>query len=137
MAAQKGKNFVLKISDGATTPAYAVVGGMRSTGITINNETVDISDKSNTWRELLPGAGIRSVSISASGVFKDTTTEGLINDAAMDDTLEDYQIVFEDGAMFAGAFQVTSLEYTGEYNGARQYSMSLESSGTVVYTPSA
>ena len=136
MAAQKGRAFVLKISDGLSSPAFSVVGGMRTTGLTINGEMVDVTDKdSDGWRELLANAGTRTVTISFAGVFKDTATEEQIKDAAFNQDLNDYRAEFEDGDFFSGAFQLTSLEYTGEHNGARQYSGTLESSGTVTNTP--
>ena len=135
MAAQKGRSFVLKIGNGATVEAFTTVGGMRSTGITLGNETVDVTDKDSAgWRELLESAGGKSVSVSGSGVFKDTASETTVRTAALADTIDNYRVQFEDGDYFAGAFQITSLEITGENNGAREYALTLESSGAVTYT---
>ena len=135
MAAQKGRSFVLKIGNGATVEAFTTVGGMRSTGITLGNETVDVTDKDSAgWRELLESAGGKSVSVSGSGVFKDSASETTVRTAALADTIDNYRVQFEDGDYFAGAFQITSLEFTGENNGAREYSLTLESSGAVTYT---
>ena len=135
MAAEKGHAFVLKVGDGASTETFATVGGMRSTGITINNELVDITDKdSDKWRELLTGAGFTTVTVSGSGVFKDTASEASVRTKALAATVDNYEIVFESGDKFEGAFLVSSLEYTGDHNGARMYSITLENSGTVTYT---
>ncbi len=60
MAAQKGKDLLLKIdSDGLGT--FVTVAGLRSRTIAFNAETVDVTDQdsSGQWRELLVGAGIR------------------------------------------------------------------------------
>ena len=38
-----------------------------------------------------------------------------------------------DFATFTGAFQVTSIEYAGSYNGEVTYSMSFESAGAVTF----
>jgi len=134
MAAQKGKSMVLKIGDGATAEAFTTIGGMRTNALTINGETVDITDKdSNGWRELLEQAGVKSVSMTGAGVFKDSASEGTARTAAMNQTIDNYRMQFQDGKYFAGPFQITSLEYTGEYNGSRQFSMSFESAGTITY----
>jgi len=138
MAAQKGKTFVLKIGDGATSEVFVTIGGMRTTAITINNTSVDITDKdSDSWTELLADAGGRNVTIRAGGVFKDTAAETSVLDAAMQALIDNYEVVFEDGSKFSGGFQIESLEYTGDNNDVRQYSFNLVSSGEITFTPAA
>ena len=67
MTAQKGSAFLLKIGDGNTPPAYQTVAGLRTTQMSINGDTVVVTHKeSGGWRELLSGAGTRSVSVSAA-----------------------------------------------------------------------
>jgi predicted secreted protein len=39
---------------------------------------------------------------------------------------------FEDGAKMRGAFLITRLDYAGDFNGERNYTLALESSGHVV-----
>ena len=135
MAAETGKAFILKVGDGATAETFTTVGGMRTTGLTINNEQVDITDKDSAGkRELLADAGVQTVSVSGSGVFKDSASEATIQTNCLAQTIDNYEIAFADGDKFSGGFQIASLEYTGEYNGARLYSVSLESSGPVTYT---
>ncbi|MCZ8149743.1 MAG: phage tail tube protein, partial [Roseomonas sp.] len=64
MTAQKGSAFLLKIADGATPPVYRTVAGLRTTQLSITGDTVVITSKeSGGWRELLSGAGVRSVSV--------------------------------------------------------------------------
>lgn len=136
MAAQKGNAFVLKIGNGATSETFATVGGMRTTSLAINNEIVDVTDKdSDGKRELLAAAGIQSMTVSGAGVFKDSASETSLRTAAQNQTINNYEITFADGDKYSGAFQVSSLSYDGEYNGARMYSLTLESSGTITYTP--
>jgi len=134
MAAEKGRAFVLKVGDGATAEVFTTVGGMLSTTIAINGEAVDITDKDSAGnRELLADAGVNSVSVSANGVFKDTASETTIRTNAQNQTIDNYEIVFESGEKFSGAFQIITYETQGEHNGARQYSITLESSGAVTY----
>ena len=134
MSAQKGAAFLLKISDGAViTPAYQTVAGLRTTQMSITGDTVVITSKdSGGWRELLSGAGVRTVSVSASGIFLGSTAENQIRTNAMAGTLDDYELSFEDGAKLRGRFLIQKLDYAGDFNGERNYAMQLESSGEVV-----
>ncbi len=130
MAAQKGREMLIKVNDGSSPENFSTVAGVRSRTITINNEQVDITDSDNApWRTLLADAGLRSISITASGVFKDDTAMRKITDEAYNGTLESYQIVFPNGDTLDGEFQISSLEEAGEHTGERTYSISMESSG--------
>jgi TP901-1 family phage major tail protein len=133
MSAEKGNDFLLKVGDGAQPPAYATVAGMRTTQMSINGEAVNITSKeSGGWRELLSGAGVRSVSVSASGIFLGSPQELRVKANALAGLTDDYELSFESGERLRGRFLVTRLDYSGDYNGERNYALSLESSGPVV-----
>ena len=133
MTAQKGSAFLLKIGDGELPPAYQTVAGLRTTQMSINGDTVVVTHKqSGGWRELLSGAGTRSVSVGAAGIFLGSDAEASIRSHALAGTLEDYELSFESGERMRGRFLVTRLEYAGDFNGERNYTLSLESSGEVV-----
>ena len=133
MPAQKGSAFLLKIGDSAQPPAYSTVAGLRTTQLSINGESVVVTNKdSDGWRELLSGAGSRSVSVSAAGIFLGSTAEAAIRTHALAGTVEAYQLSFEDGEKLEGQFLVTRLDYAGDFNGERNYTLQLESSGQVV-----
>ena len=133
MPAQSGSAFLLKISNGATPPAYQTVAGLRTTQMTINGDTVVITHKgSGGWRDLLSGAGTRSVSVSAAGIFLGSTAESAVRAHALAGTLDNYELSFEDGERLRGRFIVQRLDYAGDFNGERSYTLQLESSGPVV-----
>lgn len=133
MTAQKGSAFLLKIGDGNTPATYETVAGLRTTNMSINGDTVVVTHKdSGGWRELLSGAGTRSVSVSASGIFLGSEAETAIRSHALAGTLDAYELSFEDGAKMQGSFLVQRLDYAGDFNGERTYSIQLESSGAVV-----
>ena len=140
MAAGKGSSFLLKDN---STGTPATIGGLRSTSMTINGEAVDITSKdSNAFissgndkaRDLLQGGGVRSMTISASGVFTDSSTENILRGFAFDGAIQNYDLVFSDGSKISGAFLVTSYERAGEFNCEETYSVTLESSNTITYT---
>jgi TP901-1 family phage major tail protein len=132
MSAEKGSAFLLKVGNGAAPPVYATVAGMRTTQMSVNGEAVNVTSKdSGGWRELLSGAGVRSVSVSAGGIFTGSAAETRVKTSALAGTLDDYELSFESGEKMRGRFLVTRLDYAGDYNGERSYTLSLESSGAV------
>ncbi len=133
MTAQKGSAFLLKISDGGSPSAYQTVAGLRTTQMSVTGDTVVITHKqSGGWRDLLSGAGVRSVSVSAAGIFLGSAAEAQIRANALAGTLDDYELSFEDGERLRGSFLVQRLDYAGDFNGERNYTLQLESSGQVV-----
>lgn len=133
MTAQKGSAFLLKISDNASPPAYQTVAGLRTTQMSINGDTVVVTHKeSGGWRDLLSGAGTRSVSVAASGIFLASQAEAAVRAHALAGTIADYELSFEDGERLRGRFLVQRLDYAGDFNGERNYTLQLESSGAVV-----
>lgn len=133
MTAQKGSAFLLKISDGATPAVYRTVAGLRTTQLSITGDLVVITSKeSGGWRELLSGAGVRSVSVSAAGIFLGSAAEAQVRTNAMTGTIDDYELSFEGGEKLRGKFLVQRLDYAGDFNGERNYTLALESAGPVV-----
>jgi len=133
MTAEKGSAFLLKVGDGGSPPIYATVAGMRTTQLSVNGEAVNVTSKdSGSWRELLSGAGVRSVSVSASGIFTGSAAETRLKANALAGLIDDYELSFESGERMRGRFLLTRLDYAGDYNGERSYGLALESSGAVV-----
>ncbi len=133
MPAEKGSAFLLKVGNGGNPPVFATVAGMRTTQMSVNGEAVNVTSKdSGGWRELLSGAGVRPVSVAASGIFTGSAAELKLKSNALGGSLDDYELSFESGERMRGRFLVTRLDYSGDYNGERNYALSLESSGAVV-----
>ena len=133
MAMEKGSAFLLKVGNGAAPPAFTTVAGLRTTQLAINADTVVVTNQgSGGWRELLSGAGVRSVSISGSGVFTGSAAEARIKASALAGTIDDYRVSFESGETITARFLITRLDYAGDFNGERTFTLALESSGAVV-----
>jgi TP901-1 family phage major tail protein len=130
MAAQKGKDLLIKI-DITGTGAYTTFAGLRSSRISFNSETVDITNMASQggWRELLPSTGIRSASVSGSGVFLDGPTSSMAWMYFFQASLQDYEIIMPGLGVFRGKFQIASMEYAGTYDGEATFDISLTSSG--------
>ena len=133
MSAQKGKDLLVKISDGAG--GFTTVAGLRTRRLAFNAETVDVTnaESSNRWRELLDGAGVKRASLSGRGLFKDAASDALMRQTFFDGTIVAYQIVIPDFGTVQGAFQLTSLEFAGEHNGEVTYDVAMESAGELTF----
>lgn len=134
MAAQKGKDLLIKMHDGA---GFVTVAGLRSRKIAFNAETVDIThaESAGRWRELLEGAGVRRASVSGRGLFRDQASDELIRQTFFDGLIRDAQIVIPDFGTIEGPFQITSFELAGEHNGEVTFDAALESAGALAFTP--
>lgn len=67
MSVEKGSAFLLKVGNGDTPLTYTTIAGLRTTQLSVSGEAVNITSKdSGGWRELLSGAGVRAVSVSAA-----------------------------------------------------------------------
>ena len=132
MAAERGSAFLLKLGSGAPV-VYSTVAGLKTTQLTINGDPIAITNKdSGGWRELLSGAGVRSVSVAASGIFTGSVAETQIKNLALGGQTSPYELSFESGERMQGSFLVSRLEYAGDFNGERNYTLALESSGEVI-----
>ena len=133
MTAQKGKDLLVKIADGA---GFSTVAGLRTRRLAFNAETVDIThaESTNRWRELLDGAGVKRASVAGRGLFTDAATDASMRQTFFDGTVLTYQIVIPDFGTVQGAFQLTNLEFAGEHNGEVTYDVALESAGELTFT---
>lgn len=136
MAAQKGSDMLIKVGDGASPEVFTALAGLRTKTMAFNAEQVDItnSDSAGKWRELLAGAGIKSMSVSGSGVFTDATVDGTIQTEAFAQTIKNYQIIVPSFGTFEGPFQLTQRQFAGEHNGEVTQELSLESAGAITFT---
>ncbi|SNS42882.1 phage major tail protein, TP901-1 family [Tropicimonas sediminicola] len=135
MGAQSGKDLLIKI-DMTGGGQFQTAAGLRATRISFNAETIDITslESQGGWRELMAGAGVRSASISGSGVFKDAQTDERAREAFFAAETPMFQVIIPDFGTVEGAFQITSLEYSGSHDGEATYEMSLASAGVLLFS---
>ena len=134
MAAQKGKDLLLKV-DSTGTGTFTTVAGLRSRAIAFNAETVNIThqESAGQWRELLEGAGIKSARLTGSGIFKDAASDETVRSYFFNGTIRNWQIVIPDFGTVAGPHQITSLELTGRHDGEVAFDLALESAGELTF----
>lgn len=134
MSAQKGRDLLMKVEDTPGSGTFSVVGGLRATSFSLNNELIDTTHKGSAGkRTLLEGAGIQSMSLSGSGLFEDDAPFAQVRSAAESNQHLKFQIIMPGSSdrTYEGTFMITRLDYSGDYNGEVAYSLALESSGAI------
>jgi TP901-1 family phage major tail protein len=134
MAAQKGRDLLLKLDDGMGN--FVTVAGLRTKRLALNADAVDVTDAESTgrWRELLSGAGVKRASISGTGIFKNQTSDILMRQVFFDAALRNWQIFIPALGVISGPFQISSLDYRGEHNAEMTFDIALESAGQLTFT---
>ena len=135
MAAQRGKDILLKIGDGEDPEGFTTVAGLRARTISLNARTVDATDADSAgrWRELLSGAGVKSAAVSGQGVFRDAASDAAIREAFFAQTARRWRLIVPDFGVLEGPFLVAALEYAGQHEGEASFAMSLVSAGEITF----
>ncbi len=134
MAAQKGKDLLLKLDDDGAG-SFVTVAGLRAKSLSFNAGSVDVThaESAGQWRELLAGAGIRSARISGSGVFRDAASDARMRQLFFDAVIRNWQIIVPDFGTISGPFQITALEFSGNHDNEVSFEIGLESAGELVF----
>ncbi|TXN19914.1 phage major tail protein, TP901-1 family [Methylobacterium sp. WL19] len=133
MSAQKGKDLLIRISEGT---GFTAVAGLRARQLAFNAETVDVTSAESVgrWRELLAGAGVRRAAVSGSGVFRDEASDARLRQMFFDGSIDTLQVVVPAFGTIQGLFQITSLEYRGDHASEVTFDMALDSAGPLTFT---
>ena len=134
MAAQSGKDLLVKV-DMTGDGLFESAAGLRATRISFNAESVDVTslESAGGWRELLAGAGVKTASISGSGIFRDAETDERMRQVFFDGETPKFQVIIPSFGTIEGAFQIPSIEYAGTFDGEATYEMSLTSAGQISF----
>jgi TP901-1 family phage major tail protein len=135
MAAQRGRDLLLKL-DAAGTNSFVTVAGLRASTLSFNAETVDATSQESVgaWRELLAGAGLKSANIRGSGLFRDQASDASVRSVFFNAQIVNWQIVIPDFGIVQGPFQIASLEFAGRHDGEVTFELALASAGALTFT---
>ncbi|WP_339796513.1 phage major tail protein, TP901-1 family [uncultured Hyphomonas sp.] len=133
MAGQRGRDILLKISDG--TGGFTTLAGVRASRIQLSTGTVDgtSAESAEAWRELVEGAGIKSARVTGRGVFKDAASDARMRTVFFGGEAPDWQLILPDFGILEGAFQITELSWSGAHDGEAEFSVTLESAGLIAF----
>ena len=133
MSIQAGQDVLIKLEDGVTPGNFISVAGMRAKSIALNAGLVDATHAGSAggWRELLAGAGVKSIRVTGSGVFRDETSDARMRNIFMSRDAVNWKLCVPDFAEMTGPFLISQLTYSGDFDGEAVFSMTLESAGEV------
>ena len=104
MVANHKSLFLLKINEAENSDEYKIIAGLEAVRFNLSGEVVNATNiASGRWQKLLSGAGVKSVSILADGIFKNTEYEG------------SYVFRFNASGTSLGGNPFTRTKATGEY----------------------
>ena len=133
--AKRGRDFLLKANiDGVSPPNWQTLGGLRATGFTVNGEDVDVTNKDDEgWQKRLSGAGVRSMSITADGIYQNLASDKFVRRASFDQTIEEFLLVNQDGDELEMCGQISTYTRSGNHDGAETFEISIQSHGKPDY----
>lgn len=132
--AQTGRTFICEINTTGST--WVPIAGLRAKTLTQNRAVIDVthSDHSDLQRRLLAGGGVYQMSFSGSGVLEDAAADVELNTLVASGAHKPFRVTLPGLFTWQASFQVTSYEVTGSYDGAIEFSLTIESAGTVTVT---
>ncbi len=135
MAAQAGKDLLVKVDDG--TGNFITVAGLRTRQMTFNADALDVTDQDSVgrWRELLAGAGARHATISGTGIFKDGVSDALVQQCFFSGMVKAFQFVVPGFGTIQGSFVITALVYKADHAQGVMFDLTVESTGALAFSP--
>jgi TP901-1 family phage major tail protein len=135
MAGQKGRDILIKIGDGGSPEAFTTLAGIRAKTISLNAKAVDgtSGESADAWRELIAGAGVKSASVSGSGVFKDAASDAALRQSFFAQAARSFQLIIPDFGVLSGPFLIESLDYSGDHDGEAAFAVTLSSAGAISF----
>lgn len=112
---------------------FRTLGGLRSSSFSFSSEAIDITNvDSNEWKSMLDNAGVRSASVSGSGVYTSETVFTEFRTDFLSNALTCILLLdAKTKELYEGCFKISELEISGSYDAEGEYSMSAESAGPV------
>lgn len=135
MTAQKGRDVLVRVRKENTAQSYETLAGLRKRDIRFTTAGV-VSTTANSksgWREMMAGAGEKSVEISGEGVFVDSLADARLSTAFWGRETPDFEFVVPDFAILRGPFLISELRYGGIQDGEADFAVKLKSAGVISF----
>jgi len=132
MGVQRGRDLLIKLRSPASD-AYESVAGLRASNVSFNARPIDVTsnDSEGRWRELFAESGVRSISITGSGLMKNVDSDKMLKDIFLGGLAGDFEIILPSFCRVTGPFVITLLRYAGTFDGEVRWDMEVQSSGAI------
>lgn len=134
MSAQRGRDMLVKLKQ--NDDSYVTLAGLRTKNLRLNARVVDVTDSESVggWKELLPNAGVKSAEVSGQGIFRNESSAAQVRQAFFDQTALDLRFLLPGFGQIDGAFLISSLSYSGSYQGEAGFDITLMSAAAPVFS---
>lgn len=135
MTAQKGRDVLVRVRKENTAQSYETLAGLRKREIRFATAGV-VSTTANSasgWREMMAGAGEKSIEISGEGVFVDSAADARLSIAFWGRETPDFELVVPAFAVLRGPFLISELRYGGSHDGEADFAIKLKSAGVISF----
>ncbi|MEM9226079.1 MAG: phage major tail protein, TP901-1 family [Pseudomonadota bacterium] len=135
MAGQKGRDVLIKVSDGGVPESFTTLAGIRTSEIELNATLVDgtSAESEDGWRELVAGAGIKTARVRGRGVFKDAASDEQMRAVFFASQIVRWQLIVPGLGALTGPMHISELRWSGEYDGEATFSVELQSAGALTF----
>jgi TP901-1 family phage major tail protein len=136
MAKSAGRLCDVSYNSASTT--YLVLGQKRIAEINLDGTPIDVSSTdSNNWVELFDGEGVKSATITFTGLVDSDTGDALESSLItlkLAHTIKTWKFLVSLIGTFEGSFMISNMNFSASYDGAVEYSVTCVSSGAVTFT---
>lgn len=135
MAAGKGSLVLLKVGNNGNPEVFTTVGGLITTEMILSNEIKESTNRnSGSWRQI-NATGVSRLRITGRGLFTNAASEETLRSYIFGNLARNYELGFSNNSKVSGSFIVTEYHRMGDIDSEEQFSIILESAGTITYTP--
>lgn len=135
MAGQRGRDVLVRISDGGAPETFITVAGIRARTISLSASLVEATtvQSPQAWREIVAGAGTKRADIAGSGVFKDAVSDMRMRQAYFSGEAARFRLEIPDFGALSGPFAISELSYAGNHESEATFAIRLVSAGVVTF----
>jgi TP901-1 family phage major tail protein len=131
-----GSDFLIQTEDPGSPGSFITVGALKDTSLSVGTDQIDLTDKSNSqYRQILGDASTTTISLTGAGLFTNDANINLLQTKAISGSVIKCRLISGKGDIFEGFFYVSSFERNGNYNGAEEFSVTLDSAASITHTP--
>ncbi len=129
-----GVSFLIQVEDPGASGTYRTVGGLKATSGSLDAGQFDTSTKDGTrWARAITGGQLK-MALSGGGCFVDDPVLTYLQTLIMANTAANFKLISANGDTYAGSFFLKAFGRSGPVSAAEDYTISLESNGTVTIT---
>ena len=124
MSAQRGRDMLVKLKQ--DDESYVTLAGLRTKALRLNARVVDVTDSGS--------AEVKFAEVSGQGIFRNEASAAQVRQAFFEQNPLELRFLLPGFGQIDGAFLISSLSYSGNYQGEAGFDIILMSAGAPVFS---